>query len=64
MVIVMQRNVARTSRSMFDRTWSEFKAGFGVDDDCSGYYWIGNERLHQLTKDGNYRPVFPSDFVI
>jgi Fibrinogen beta and gamma chains, C-terminal globular domain len=36
----------------FNRTWKEFKEGFG---DVSGDYWIGNDRLHSLTKDGNYR---------
>jgi len=36
----------------FNRSWQEFKVGFG---NKSGNYWIGNERLHQLTKDGRYK---------
>jgi len=36
----------------FDRTWDEFKAGFG--NTISGNYWLGNDRIHQLTKDGGY----------
>jgi len=35
----------------FDRTWNEFKVGFGV---TSGNYWLGNDQIHQLTKDGGY----------
>ena len=32
----------------FDRTWDEYKEGFG---EASGEYWLGNELIHQLTKD-------------
>jgi hypothetical protein len=38
--------------TFFQRTWAEFKAGFG---NISGNYWIGNEQLHQLTMNGQYR---------
>jgi len=38
--------------SDFDRTWNEFKVGFGV---TSGNYWLGNEQIHQLTKDDGYQ---------
>jgi len=36
----------------FDRFWDEFKAGFG---DVHGNYWLGNDQIHQLTKDGDYK---------
>ncbi|KAH3787438.1 hypothetical protein DPMN_165562 [Dreissena polymorpha] len=32
----------------FDRTWNEYKAGFG---DVRGEFWLGNEYIHHLTKD-------------
>ncbi|XP_078731276.1 fibroleukin-like [Lampetra fluviatilis] len=30
----------------FNRTWGEYKRGFGVP---SGEHWLGNDRLHELT---------------
>jgi len=38
--------------TFFCRTWNEFKVGFG---DVVGNYWIGNDRLHQLTTYGKYK---------
>ena len=36
----------------FSRSWETFRAGFGSTT-CN--YWLGNELLHQLTKDGQYK---------
>ena len=36
----------------FNRPWEMFKSGFG-NKYCN--YWLGNELLHQLTKDGLYK---------
>jgi len=48
--ILLQQHYGGTT--FFGRTWNEFKAGFGdVTDD----YWIGNDRLHALTHDGQYK---------
>ncbi|XP_028578216.2 angiopoietin-2 [Podarcis muralis] len=35
----------------FDRTWAEYKAGFG---NPSGEYWLGNELVSQLTNQKQY----------
>jgi hypothetical protein len=51
--ILIQQNV--DGSNFFDRTWTEFKAGFG---DPSGNYWLANEQLHQLTKDNQYKLHF------
>ena len=37
----------------FDRTWTEFKAGFGDAND--DFYWTGNDRIHDLTTAGYRR---------
>ena len=36
----------------FNRSWEEFKVGF---NDTAGNFWVGNELLHQLTKNGRYK---------
>jgi len=36
----------------FNRSWAEFKVGF---NDSRGNYWLGNDLLHQLTKDARYK---------
>ena len=51
--ILIQQHV--DGSDFFDRTWSEFKAGFGS---TSGNYWLGNEQLHTLTQDNKYKLRF------
>ncbi|XP_052719665.1 fibrinogen C domain-containing protein 1-like [Crassostrea angulata] len=44
----------------FNRFWREYQYGFG---DTEGDYWIGNQRIHQLTSQGWYEMrVDMSDF--
>ena len=38
----------------FDRTWDEFKPGWGDRTPDHGAYWLGNEILYQLTKTEKY----------
>ena len=40
----------------FNRTWEEFKHGFGNQND--DYYWIGNELLHRITNRNHYKVRF------
>jgi len=46
----MQQKVDETA--FFHRSWSEFKEGFGSRD---GNFWLGNDEIHRLTKDGGYK---------
>ncbi|ELU13842.1 hypothetical protein CAPTEDRAFT_153615 [Capitella teleta] len=36
----------------FFRTWKEYKQGFG---NLEGEFWLGNDRIHELTSQGDYR---------
>ena len=38
-----------------NRPWAEYKVGFG---DPSGNYWLGNDRLSQLTANNRYKLRF------
>lgn len=48
--LVIQRRT--NAAENFFRNWADYKAGFGrVDRD----FWIGNDRLHQLTASGRFK---------
>ena len=47
--MLVQQNI--NGSKYFNRSWEEFKAGF---NDSKGNYWIGNERLSQLTLTDRY----------
>jgi len=40
---------------LFLAGWTQFKVGFGCP---SGDFWMGNDRLHELTKNGTYKIRF------
>ena len=51
--MLIQQNV--NGSDFFNRSWAEFKVGFG---DPSSNYWLGNELLSQLTLTGRYKLKF------
>ena len=51
--MLIQQNV--DGSNFFDRSWAEFKVGFG---DTSGNYWLGNDLISQLSLTGNYKLRF------
>jgi len=51
--VLIQQHVDKSS--FFDRSWNEFRVGFG---NPSGNFWLGNELIHQLTKDGGCKVRF------
>ncbi|XP_078456902.1 fibrinogen-like protein 1 [Lampetra planeri] len=38
----------------FNRAWKEYKDGFGNFKTDNSEYWLGNEKIHQLTIQGDY----------
>jgi len=51
--VLIQQNV--DGSDFFNRSWAEFKVGF---NNTNGNYWMGNERLSQLTLSGRYKLRF------
>jgi len=52
-ILIQQHTIA--SSVSFNRTWDEYKHGFG---DTGGNYWIGNNVLTWLTAMGKYKLKF------
>ena len=48
--LLIQQNL--DGSDFFNRSWAEFKVGF---NDSRGNYWLGNDLLHQLTKEARYK---------
>jgi len=51
--VLIQQNI--DGSNFFNRSWAEFKVGF---NSTNGNYWIGNDRLSQLTLSGRYKLRF------
>jgi len=51
--VLVQQNL--DGSNFFNRSWAEFKVGFGVP---SGNYWLGNDQLSRLTLTGRYKLWF------
>jgi len=51
--VLVQQNM--DGSNFFNRSWAEFKVGF---NNTFGNYWIGNDRLSQLTLSGPYKLRF------
>ncbi|XP_072288708.1 fibrinogen-like protein 1 [Eucyclogobius newberryi] len=49
---VLQRRTDGSQR--FNRSWEEYKNGFGDFESERGEFWLGNDNLHHLTTQGNY----------
>ena len=47
-MMLLQRKI--DPNATFNRNWTEFKNGFR---DSSGNFWLGNEKIHQLTINGS-----------
>ncbi|XP_022111527.1 ficolin-1-like [Acanthaster planci] len=50
--IVFQRRI--NGSVSFNRTWQEYAEGFG---DLTGEFWLGNEKLYDLTRTGKWELV-------
>lgn len=49
---VIQRRI--NGAETFNRSWAEYKDGFGDMQAEQGEFWLGNENLHHITAQGNY----------
>ncbi|XP_022607627.1 fibrinogen-like protein 1 [Seriola dumerili] len=49
---VIQRRI--NGAETFNRSWVEYKDGFGDMNADLGEFWIGNDNMHHITAQGNY----------
>ena len=50
--IIHKRGFNEGVNENFNRTWDEYKHGFGDNDKG---FWLGNDQIHSLTKSGNMK---------
>ncbi|CAJ1057945.1 fibrinogen-like protein 1 [Xyrichtys novacula] len=59
--VVIQRRINGAER--FNRSWAEYKEGFGDMETHHGEFWLGNDNLHFITTQGNYSlRIYLEDF--
>lgn len=47
--LIQANTVNRFCQVSFNRSWVQYRNGFGF---CQYSFWLGNERIHELTADG------------
>ncbi|KAK7063064.1 Fibrinogen-related domains (FReDs) [Halocaridina rubra] len=55
--VILRRRNSTSELLNFNRTWSEYRDGFGVPDD-TGEWWFGLKWLHMLTYQEPYEILF------
>ena len=51
-LVIQKRGGNEGIKENFERTWDEYKNGFG---DREEEFWLGNDQIHQLTKSGDMK---------
>ena len=51
-IIIQSRGVIEGTNENFNRTWDEYKHGFGDHDK---EFWLGNDQIHETTKSGEMK---------
>jgi hypothetical protein len=49
---LITRNNATTTFTNFNKNWASYKAGFGDLSTNTSWGWLGNDRIHMLTRGG------------
>ena len=50
--VIQRRGDFGEPRENFERTWADYKNGFG---DPKKEFWLGNDLIHELTKSGDMK---------
>jgi hypothetical protein len=50
--IVMMQRIGNSNNNIWQKTWPEYRNGFGT---AGSDFWLGLERVYQLTQSRKYR---------